>query len=66
MYTDALWVLFDNPRNTCHFLLYTLIEKLLKTFTILFAMSSENTMTTSEKDSAQLASHMKESEKDGQ
>lgn len=58
MYPDALWVLFDNLKNTCHFLLCTLIEKEIQTFTILFATSSENILSGAEKKlSARLAGH---------
>lgn len=51
MCPDALWALFDNPKNTCHFLLCTQIWQQLKTFTILFAMSSENIVSIAEEGS---------------
>lgn len=51
MYPGALWALFDNPKNTCHFLLCTLRQKLLKTFVVLFAMSNENIVSIAERGS---------------
>lgn len=51
VYPGALWALFDNPKNTCHFLLRTLKQKLLKTFAVLFATSNENRVSIAERGS---------------
>lgn len=51
MQPGGLWALFDNPRHTCQFLLCTLIQKPLKTFSILIAMAGENIVSVAEKGS---------------
>lgn len=63
VYPGALRALFDNPKNTCHFLLCRLKQKLLKTSAILSAMPHGNTVSTAERGSDSAGRSQQENEK---
>lgn len=60
MHPDALWVLFDNLKNTCHFLLCTPIQRELQTCTILLQYQLKIQCLWLKKAEAQLADHKRE------